>query len=980
MFLYIKEITKVTCDLLAELLPAIGGDDWWNDLVKEKLSYQQQKRVEAEQITKLEKLDLAALMRVFDRNWLEISNKKAYLHEGRNLVKEVQQIRNRSSHEGIEERPLEDIYRDIDTLQRYLIMIGTNTDLVTKIDEQRRQIMKQIADIGGGSKKPSGKELSTEAPERKLLRGVNLDLFQKETEVNDEIRSLLEEKTFIGIDFGTSTTVVSYISVDKDSKKLIAEPISIKQYDELGRCIEDHLVATCIAWTGQQLLVGQGAAQLKSVYDYGKNIWFSFKMLLGAQSVLYFRSDLSQGKGPIVIENPQQAATVFFNYLRKQIDSFIRDKKLPEQVVYSISVPASFETNQRKDLYAAVMEAGLELPIYGIIDEPNAAFISYLIEMLQRGSDFSNSLTKRKRRILVFDFGAGTCDISILEVGKEIDLFTSRNLAISQFQALGGDNIDRHVARNYLFKQLLDQMSSEEDFTTTELKETIIPKLQPAAEALKVQICKYIANNWDGRNVRPFIMPDKVVTGNDVEAFKVRDGIKLKLEKPNLSYADFAATMEPFLTPDESEWSYTHRKEDLVSIFEPVLNAIEKASTDKNDLDMILFIGGSSLNPFVQSAIQDYFGRFVEPVVLSDLRTPVSKGVAFNSFIVNGLNCELIRPITSETIYVMTLNGGLRELLPAGTEIPSKEFFVNDLEVQRDKQSKLELPICVTNEDKILQVIEVLPGPEQPFLMGEKITLSCCMDENKLLQVKAKVGTRKISVTQLNPLANKELTPEDTKMLQAKHHLNTSMLKNKGRPTIQTMLQYAYATQEAKRFVEAAEAFEAVGRLDPTRDFSTLICYLYSQGGKSHLSSKWSTIAYDRKPSATTAFNLALSKRDEGDMDAYENLMEESLQYNPNYEAALDTYGAYLMKKNPTRGLAMVEKAFESFKEKFDHNVLDEDDFFRLHRAAEILGRTDVVEQISCREKDLLGFERLYSDEYLAKSTEAEKQIRDWRD
>lgn len=971
--LFINEITKETCKLLVEHLPVIGGDDWWDDLVKEKLSYQQLKRIESGQVSKLEELDLAALMRVFDKNWSEIKDKEEYPYEGLNLVKEVQHIRNRFAHQVTAECPLDDVYRDLDTLKRYLVMIGSKTDLITKIDEHRYRIMEQMAGKSDGSNKPSSTELQTKITENKLSRGVNLDLFLRGKNISDEIRNLLKEKIFIGIDFGTSTTVVSFIRFDEESKALIAEPIPIKQYDEYGRCIEDHLVSTCIAWTGQQLLVGQGAAQLKSIYESGKNIWTLFKMLLGAQSVLYFRSDLSQDKSTVLIETPQQAATVFFRYLRQQAENFMQEKKLPGQAVYSVSVPASFEANQRTDLCTAINEAGLELPVYGIIDEPNAAFISYLVENLHSGSDFSNSMKERKCRVLVFDFGAGTCDISILEVGKEKDLFKSRNLAISQFQALGGDNIDRQIVRNYLLKQLVDQMDEEVNFTTTELKYTIIPKLQPTAEALKVQICKYVTNNWNGRDVHPFAESKRIVTGNDVEAFKIRSGMKLKIEKPSLSFADFAVTMEPFLTPDESEMSYANRKEDLVSIFEPVLSAMKKASIEKDDLDMILFIGGSSLNPFVQSAIQDYFGRFVESVVLSDLRTPVSKGVAYNSLVVNGLNCEIIKPITSETIYVITLNGGLKDLLPAGTEIPSEDFFVNNLEVQSDGQSRLELPICVTNEDKILQVIEVLPSPEKPFLKGEKITLSCCMDENKLLIVKAKVGSRKISITQLNPLANKELTPEDTKMLLAQQKLYASMLKNNGRPSVKAMLQYAYASQEAKRFIEAAEAFEAVERLDPNKDFSTKICYLFSRGDKSHLSSKWSAIAYERDPCATTAFNLALSKADEKDMGAYEKLMEESLKYDPEHIATLEDYGEYLIKKDPTRGLAMIETAFDSLKEDLEHNDLEEDDFFRLRRAAETLGRSDVVEQIDRKEKDLSGDERLFSDKYLAKSTEADR-------
>ena len=977
---FLKEATKETCRVLSHLLPAIGGAEWWKSTVKGKLSYQQQRRVESGQIATLEDLDLAALMRVFDKNWFELADKAGYPEEGRILVKEVQQVRHRASHEGAGEPALEDVYRDLDSLKRYLGMIGANADLLTKLDEQRRSIMAKMSGGGADADAPArpppepAKDEPAVAEEKPAKRsaptqGVRLGFLGREAGSDEKVRALLKEKTFIGIDFGTSTTIASYVRLDQDTGAIVADPIPIKQYDELGRCIEDHLVASCIAWTGQQLLVGQGAAQLKSAYEYGKNIWFSFKMKLGVDlGPQYYRSELARGKGPAVIEKPQHAAAVFFRYLRQQIGTFVAAKKLPGQVVYSVSVPAAFEANQRQDLCNALGEAGIVLPSYGIIDEPNAAFISYLVETLHTGTGIAKSMAERKRRILVFDFGAGTCDISVLEVGAEAGRFVSRNLAISQFHALGGDNIDRQIVRDSLLEQLASQLGEEADFTTGELATAIIPRLQPTAEALKVQVCKYVGNNWDGRNIRPFAESDRVVTGNDVEPFTVR-GLKLKIAQPSLSFAGFAATMEPFLTPDESEWSAARREEDLVSVFEPVLSAMEKAGVKKDELDMVLFIGGSSLNPFVQSAIQDYFGRFVEPVVLSDLRTPVSRGAALNSFMVNGLECEIIKPITSEPVYVVTLGGGLRELLPAGAEIPSEDFFVSDLEVQRDGQSKVELPICVTNEDKLLAVVEVTAGQDRAFARGERVTLSCCVDENKLLRIRAKVGNRMVSGTLVNPLANKELTPEESRMLTARQYLYASAVENNGRPAVHAMLQYAYACQEADHFVEAAEAFEAVERLDPARDFSTQICYLYSRGGRLRLSSKWSARAYERNPCATTAFNLALDKQRGGDMTAYEGLMEESLRHDPQNEITMEIYGHYLKQKARPQGIPMIEAAFERLKAKFDQNVLSHYDFSRLRRAAQTLGRKDVVEQIDRREKDLRGGMQ-YSAKNLATSSE----------
>jgi len=979
---FVQETAKETSRLLGEQLPAIAGDEWWKTNVVAKLSHQQQKRVERGEIKSLEDMDLAALIRVFDKNWHEISEKADYPQEARNLVREVKEVRDRAAHEGAAGQPPEDEYRDQDTLKRYLALVGADADLLEKLEGQRKLTLAKMTGVDSKAEPKTKKDKPTEPddepappPERREepapeaptpSEGVPLEFLSREAKNNEKAQQLLAEKTFIGIDFGTSTTVASYVQFDAESGALTAIPIPVKQYDDLGRCIEDHHVASCIAWTGADLLVGQGAARLKSEYESERNIWFSFKMRLGIDlGPQYYRSKLTGTKGPAVIEKPQHAAAVFFRYLREKIEAFIAEKQLPGDIVYSVSVPAAFEANQRQDLCNALGEAGITLPEYGIIDEPNAAFISYLMETLKTGTGIAESMGDKKRNILVFDFGAGTCDISVLQVSTAGDRFILKNLAISQFHALGGDNIDRQIVREALLDQLFEQYGKDTDFTSGELTTAIIPRLQQAAEDLKIQCCKYIANNWDGKNIQPFVEDGRSMTGSAIGRFKVR-GIELELEEPTLSYARFAEIMEPFLDPEGVEEKMVRREEDLVSIFEPVFSAMDKAELSKDQLDMILFIGGSSLNPFVQSAIQEHFGRFVECVAQGDLRTPVSRGAAVNSFMVNGLKREVIRPITSEPVYVVTKGGGLREILPAGSEIPSPEFFVSDLEVYGDGQTKVELPICVTSEDKVLAVVEVNAPQGRPYAQGETITLTCSVDRNKLLHVKAKIGSHMVGGTLINPLANKELTPAEARMLSARQHLHISALKGNGRPSVEAMLHYAYACAEAEHHLEAAEAFEAVERLDPSRKFATSICYHYSMAGKRQLSDKWGEIDYKRFPTATAAFNLALRKERHGDVAAYEKLMDESLAQNPEHEATLDAYGHYLKKKGNPKGMSMLEAAFEIYKGQFKRNTLDVHDFFRFRRVAKTLGRANVVKQLDLREKDMAAGERQYSERNLA--------------
>lgn len=184
---------------------------------------------------------------------------------------------------------------------------------------------------------------------------------------------------------------------------------------------------------------------------------------------------------------------MFFKYLKAQIERYVKSNDLPEHIEYAISIPASFEANQRKDLIQSIESNGIMINKQSLIDEPNAAFLSYVLT-----AKSNNQTIKIPQdyypNVLVFDFGAGTCDVSILEIGQDNRKVYSKNISISKFEKLGGDDIDRLVSVDVLLPQLLNNSSfSIESFQTRELNELIIPKLMPFAERLKIQISEAIA-------------------------------------------------------------------------------------------------------------------------------------------------------------------------------------------------------------------------------------------------------------------------------------------------------------------------------------------------------------------------------------------------------------------------------------------------------------------------------------------------------
>ncbi len=306
---------------------------------------------------------------------------------------------------------------------------------------------------------------------------------------------------------------------------------------------------------------------------------------------VYFATELPKGHQVASIENPLDATKVFFRYLKSEINHFISTNNLPAQAFYSISIPASFEANQRKDLMEALDFAGIPFQDTLFIDEPNSAFLSYLIEANSNNLGSYNIPVDSPLHILVFDFGAGTCDISILEIGRKAGRLYSKNVAISKFEQLGGDDIDKKIVKDILFKQLLHQNKLEPDeIKTPEYNKIILPKLQPIAEALKIRVCKAVAQNLVGKEL-PDISSSENRLAIDQKFQITLPKHVLEYTTPSLSFTEFKTIIDKF-NNEQSLHDYTSDLETLKSIFTVINAYLTKGNLSKEEVDLILLIGG----------------------------------------------------------------------------------------------------------------------------------------------------------------------------------------------------------------------------------------------------------------------------------------------------------------------------------------------------------------------------------------------------
>jgi len=134
----LEKTTIAVCEYLMQGLPEVS-ETWWEDLVTPSLNPRQKDRIQAGGKS-LSSLDLASLLRILDQNWYQLSSRFEYEPEHRHYLKEMQTIRNRWAHKNSETMRDDDVYRDLDTLQRFLKMIKAGQPLIEEILKRKQQI------------------------------------------------------------------------------------------------------------------------------------------------------------------------------------------------------------------------------------------------------------------------------------------------------------------------------------------------------------------------------------------------------------------------------------------------------------------------------------------------------------------------------------------------------------------------------------------------------------------------------------------------------------------------------------------------------------------------------------------------------------------------------------------------------------------------------------------------------------------------
>lgn len=474
------------------------------------------------------------------------------------------------------------------------------------------------------------------------------------TAADSEVPASRRPLRVIGIDLGTTNSTVAEIVVAPESGGTPeVRCLDVEQPTRQGPQFHT-LVPSVLALHDGQVYVGAGAKDLRArLGDLGleqyRNIFWDCKNDIGVRRTYH--------KAPAGFRSAKELAGHVLKFL---MDSASGDDGQPEAATV-VTVPASFQASQRHDTLEAAGLAGIELAPGALLDEPIAAFIDYVFT---HGTETFAGLSER-RRLVVFDFGGGTCDVAVFELrpprpGASAGIEVAPR-SVSRYHRLGGGDIDRAIVTGVLIPQLIEQNGLQpHDLDYRAKSERVIPALLGCAESLKIGLCREIARlKKFGRYEEARA---KLVQKNPgVYPCTLREGTALRLQSPTLSAVEFDRVVQPFLDrdllyPRETDYLMT------CSVFAPLQDALGRANLEPGDVDFCLLVGGSALIPEIVEAADDFFSE-ARTLSFEDserTQTSVAHGAAWQAFSLAVRGQGLVRPVTGDSIQHSDLDGTRR--------------------------------------------------------------------------------------------------------------------------------------------------------------------------------------------------------------------------------------------------------------------------------------------------------------------------------
>jgi len=490
----------------------------------------------------------------------------------------------------------------------------------------------------------------------------------------------------IGIDLGTSNSAAAVVMGGKPTIIPAAE----------GATVGGKAFPSVVAFTKTgELLVGEPARR-QAVTNPDSTI-AAAKRKMGSDYIFKIQDKNYK---------PQQISAFILQKIKKDAEAFIGE---PVNKAV-ITVPAYFDDNQRQATKDAGTIAGLD--VVRIINEPTAASLAFGLDK-----------TKQDMKILVFDFGGGTLDVTIMEMGGGV----FEVMSTSGDTQLGGTDMDK-VVINYI----LDEFKKKEG-TDLSKDSTAMARVREAAEKAKIELSTIMETDIN----LPFISHDPSSGAKNLE---------LRLTR---------AKLDDLIRP-------------IIQRCKPSIEkALEDAKISKTDVSKIVMVGGPTRIPLVKKFVGEVLGK--EPESGIDPMEAVAMGAAIQAGIIAGdvTSDIVLLDVTPLTLGIETLGGVREPLIERNTTIPTSKSKV--FTTAADNQTAVTIHVVqgerpMATDNVSLGSFNLTDLPPAPRGIPQ-IEVKFDIDANGIINVTAKdLGTKKEAKITIS--SNSKLSPEEIEKLK----------------------------------------------------------------------------------------------------------------------------------------------------------------------------------------------------------------------